>query len=112
MSIFDIYKQLFKILEKMYFKDTNRYDMLGIILGEMSPELFTNSYSADTAFFEDFEKRMINIFGNLSGTGYKLSEGIQVLKSILQDYNEKYGYNLINVMADFDIFFGGLTRNM
>ena len=103
MTINDIYVYCFRNLERMYFKDTEKYDNLGIILGQMSPELFKNSKSADPAFYGDFKNEIKGIAGGKEN--YSFLDGLSTMKVILQQYNNKYGYELSNVLNDIDIFF-------
>ena len=58
MTTFELYLEAFKKLEKLFFSDREKYDNFGILLGQMSPYIFSNTYSADPAWFIDFSKKL------------------------------------------------------
>lgn len=88
--IFEIYKEIFRRMEELYFSDREKYDSFGIILGQMSPDTFSDSYSADPAWFSEFRGKMQEI------ENPNLQDGYYVIREMLGKYNhEPYNMNFI-----------------
>jgi len=82
--IFGIYKEIFRRMEELYFSDKEKYDSFGIILGQMSPDTFLYSKSADSAWFSEFNEEMQKI------ENPTLHDGYRVLKKMIGEYNHRH----------------------
>lgn len=92
--IFVIYKEIFKKMEELYFSDKEKYNSFGIILGQMSPDIFSDSKSADSAWFSEFDALMQE-FENPT-----LHDGYRVLEKMVGEYNHA-SYDIGSFMRDF-----------
>lgn len=92
--IFGIYKEIFKKMEKLYFSDKEKYNSFGIILGQMSPDIFSDSKSADSAWFSEFNALMQKI------ENQTLQDGYRVLKKMIGEYDHA-PYDIDSFVRDF-----------
>lgn len=96
MNTFEIYLKVFDKMNELYFSNREKYDNFGILLGQMSPYIFSNSYSADSAWFVDFSK-------NLESKNKKnptVRDGLDVIHEMILDYNNE-SYNIKNFVNDY-----------
>lgn len=96
MKIFEIYLEVFNKLNELYFSNRKKYDSFGILLGQMSPDIFSNSYSADSAWFSEFSKG-INALNKKNPT---IKEGLDVMFDMIQEYNHA-PYNIEAFLDDY-----------
>jgi hypothetical protein len=92
------YKALFKILEIQYEKA--KAAPLGVLLGDMNPDLFLEGISADPATYEDFYDC---IKDNYSST-YTADVRTAFLAAMqfLRKYQEDFGFELRDVIKAMD----------
>lgn len=98
----ELYLFIFEKLDNMYFSNESKYDKLGIILGQMSPDTFVDCESADPAVKEEFNNLLKKKF---DGNEYSEDDGKEIAKIFLGNYLTKYGYEIDNVLKDIDMFF-------
>ena len=83
MSDFEIYSEVFCRLNDLYFSDREKYDGFGILLGQMSPNIFAKSYSVDPAWFSEFSKKL-NMLNKINLT---VNDGLDIMYNMLSEYN-------------------------
>ncbi|MBQ3799128.1 MAG: hypothetical protein II837_02420 [Treponema sp.] len=88
--------EVFKKMDKLYFSNRKKYDSFGILLGQMSPEIFSNSYSADSSWFFQFSQNM-NAKNKKTTT---IKDGLDVMYNMLQAYNHS-PYNIKSFLDDY-----------
>ena len=92
--IFEIYKELFRRMNELYFSDKEKYDSFGIILGQISPNTFADSCSADPAWFSEFKAKMQKVENPI------LQDGYYILKGMIEKYNHE-PYNIKAFVRDY-----------
>lgn len=96
MKNFDIYLEVFNKLNNLYFSDKQKYDNFGILLGQMSPDTFENSYSADPAWFSSFSKNLDSLNIDIP----TVKDGLDVMFNMILEYNHP-PYNISSVIEDY-----------
>ena len=85
---------MYYLLDNYYFADTSNDD-LAVVLGSMNPNLFGDSYSADSAYWEDW-----CIISKASSIKEPLSidELMSIICLFLETYQKEYGFDLNEVI--------------
>ena len=96
MNAFEIYEKVFEKMNGLYFSDREKYDNFGILLGQMSPYIFSNTYSADPAWFIDFSKKL----QSKNKTNPTIQDGLDVIYEMILDYNNE-SYNIKDFVNDY-----------
>ena len=96
MNAFEIYKNVFEKLDGLYFSDREKYDNFWILLGQMSPDIFSDSCSADPAWFIDFSKKLESKNKN----NPTVQDGLDVIYEMILEYNNE-SYNIKNFVEDY-----------
>lgn len=96
MTTFELYLEAFKKLEKLFFSDREKYDNFGILLGQMSPYIFSNTYSADPAWLIDFSRKL----QSKNKAKPTVQDALDVIYELILDYNDET-YNIKNFVDDY-----------
>lgn len=96
MNTFEIYEKVFDKMNELYFSNRQKYDNFGILLGQMSPHTFSNTYSADPAWFIDFSKKL----QSKNKTNPIVQDGLDVIYEMVLDYNNE-AYNIKDFIDDY-----------
>lgn len=96
MNTTKIYLESFNKLNELYFSNKEKYDGFGILLGQMSPDIFFDSCSADSAWFIDFSKKLESKNKN----NPTVRDGLDVIYEMILEYNNE-SYNIKNFIDDY-----------
>ena len=96
MKNFKIYLEVFNKLNDLYFSNKQKYNNFGILLGQMSPNTFKDSYSADAAWFLSFSKKLSSLNKKMP----TVNDGLDVMYSMIQEYNHP-PYNISSIIEDY-----------
>lgn len=88
------YYTMFFMLDKYY--ESNPFDDLGSLLGDISPFIFGGSKSADPAAFEDFEEILNADTGSQDIT---FENAFNAVKLFLGKYENDFEYNLGKIIG-------------
>lgn len=89
---------LYRFLDNLYKKEQN--DSLGTLLGDMNPDLFVNSISADPAVYEDFYDCAKECYES-SRTSDARTAFLSSMK-FLRMYHDEFGSELQDVIKAMD----------
>lgn len=97
MLIQDVYLVMFKMLSD-YYLNINKSESLGSLLGDMDPHLFSDGKPADPATYNDW----YDIVVKYTEKGEIENKNIVfALQDFLSNYQQRFGFNLEEVIAYF-----------
>lgn len=96
MNNFEIYLEVFNKMNELYFSNRQKYDNFGILLGQMSPNIFKDSYSADPSWFSLFSQNLTLLNENMP----TVKDGLNVMYNMILEYDHP-PYNISSFIEDY-----------
>lgn len=97
MLIQDVYLVMFKMLSD-YYLNINKSESLGSLLGDMDPHLFSDRKPADPATYNDWYDIVVKYAENGEIENKNI---VFALQDFLSNYQQRFGFNLEEVIAYF-----------